>query len=521
MKTSQLEDGDGDEAPAAPAGGRRGAVRAAARRQPARAPRAPGGPDHRARRRARRAGRAAQRGPRQRPPTAAASPGSRYCARPRATSWRSPRADRRRASCSRRCSELADGELRRPAGRAAASGAARAGAPAAAARPRRVLAARAARCAASARCVVSRSGRRAGRGRRGSTSTRSSPAARGRGACGSTRRSRCARAQLAATAAAPAGAEAEIFAAQALLLDDASIIEPARAAIAAGEPAARAFQRASEAVAEPSTGSTTPICGRARSTSATSRTACWRRSPAPRRRARRPSPGSSSPTSSRRARSRSLDPERAWGIATARGGTLDHAAIVAGALGIPYVVGLGAALLAVAEGTTLAVDGDAGVVEVEPDAASAAAFEQRREAAAGCAPARWSARRAGRAGRRPAHRGVRQHRQRADAELAVAQGAEGVGLLRTEFLYLDRAKPPSEDEQVAALTEIARRLDGRPLIVRTLDAGADKPLPFIANEPEANPFLGKRGLRLSLAHRSCSRRSCARSCAWRPSTPCR
>jgi phosphocarrier protein FPr len=88
----------------------------------------------------------------------------------------------------------------------------------------------------------------------------------------------------------------------------------------------------------------------------------------------------------------------------------------------------------------------------------------------------------------------------ADAELAVTQGAEGVGLLRTEFLYLGRAEPPGEDEQTQLLTEIAERLQGRPMIVRTLDAGADKPLPFLATEPEENPFLGRRGLRLSLSH---------------------
>jgi phosphoenolpyruvate-protein kinase (PTS system EI component) len=81
----------------------------------------------------------------------------------------------------------------------------------------------------------------------------------------------------------------------------------------------------------------------------------------------------------------------------------------------------------------------------------------------------------------------------------VEQGAEGVGLLRTEFLFLDRATPPTEDEQVEALTAIASALQGRPLIVRTLDAGADKPLPFLPQEPEDNPFLGVRGIRLSLA----------------------
>jgi phosphoenolpyruvate-protein kinase (PTS system EI component) len=80
----------------------------------------------------------------------------------------------------------------------------------------------------------------------------------------------------------------------------------------------------------------------------------------------------------------------------------------------------------------------------------------------------------------------------------VELGAEGVGLLRTEFLFLDRLALPSEDEQVEVLAQIAQALDGRPLIVRTLDAGADKPLPAVPMEHEANPFLGRRGIRLSL-----------------------
>jgi phosphoenolpyruvate-protein kinase (PTS system EI component) len=81
----------------------------------------------------------------------------------------------------------------------------------------------------------------------------------------------------------------------------------------------------------------------------------------------------------------------------------------------------------------------------------------------------------------------------------VAHGADGVGLLRTEFLFLDRATLPGEDEQAEALREIATALDGRPLIVRTLDVGADKPLPSLPQPPEANPFLGRRGIRLGLA----------------------
>ena len=86
----------------------------------------------------------------------------------------------------------------------------------------------------------------------------------------------------------------------------------------------------------------------------------------------------------------------------------------------------------------------------------------------------------------------------AEAAKAVELGAEGVGLLRTEFLFLDRSELPDEDEQAATLREIAVALDGRPLVVRTLDAGADKPLPALPMPPESNPFLGVRGIRLGL-----------------------
>jgi len=86
-----------------------------------------------------------------------------------------------------------------------------------------------------------------------------------------------------------------------------------------------------------------------------------------------------------------------------------------------------------------------------------------------------------------------------DTARAVELGAEGVGLLRTEFLFLGRDKLPGEEEQAQTLREIARALDGRPLIVRTLDAGADKPLPALPMPPEENPFLGVRGIRLALS----------------------
>ena len=191
-----------------------------------------------------------------------------------------------------------------------------------------------------------------------------------------------------------------------------------------------------------------------------------------------------------------LDPEKVWAIAAARGGVTDHASILAANLGIPVVVGVGAALLELPEGTTVAVDGDAGTVEPDPDADTVAEIERRRAAAAEqLARAREPLTLAD--GRRV---GVLANiGGAADVGPAIARGAEGVGLLRTEFLFLDRATAPSEDEQAQALSEIAQALDGRPLTVRTLDAGADKPLAFVHQEPEVNPYLGLRGIRLSLA----------------------
>src|SRR5262249_22730438 len=85
-----------------------------------------------------------------------------------------------------------------------------------------------------------------------------------------------------------------------------------------------------------------------------------------------------------------------------------------------------------------------------------------------------------------------------DVPAAIENGAEGVGLLRTEFLFLDRDSMPSEEEQYTVYTRIAEGLGGRPLILRTLDVGGDKPLPYLPQPPEANPFLGVRGIRLAL-----------------------
>jgi phosphoenolpyruvate-protein phosphotransferase len=197
-----------------------------------------------------------------------------------------------------------------------------------------------------------------------------------------------------------------------------------------------------------------------------------------------------------------LDASVVRGIATAHGSATAHAAILARALGLPAVVGLGDGLLQIAEGTPLLLDGDAGTLQVEPSEELLRDAQERRE--------RDEQRRA--AARERAHeQGATRDGTRievfanlgaaAEAAKAVELGAEGVGLLRTEFLFLDRAELPGEDEQAQTLRDIAVALDGRPLVVRTLDAGADKPLPALPMPPEANPFLGVRGIRLTLARR--------------------
>jgi multiphosphoryl transfer protein len=194
-----------------------------------------------------------------------------------------------------------------------------------------------------------------------------------------------------------------------------------------------------------------------------------------------------------------LDRELVRGIATAYGSATSHSAILARSLGIPAVVGVGERLLEVPEGTSLVLDGDAGAVYVDPPEELVRGYERQQ------AEHEQAARRALASAKKPAQ--TRDGRRidvvanvgsPADVEVAVANGAEGVGLLRTEFLFLERDTLPSEDEQVAAYEEMAERLSGRPLILRTLDVGADKPLPYLPRRPEANPFLGVRGLRLGL-----------------------
>jgi multiphosphoryl transfer protein len=195
-----------------------------------------------------------------------------------------------------------------------------------------------------------------------------------------------------------------------------------------------------------------------------------------------------------------FDPAVVKGIATAFGGPTAHAAILARALGIPAVLGLGTAVLAVAEATPMLLDGDGGSVQVAPDQADLAAAAQARQRA------RQAGERARQLAAQPAITADGTRVEVAanagsaeDVRRAVAAGADGIGLLRTEFVFLTADSMPTEAEQEAVYRQIARILDGRPLIIRTLDVGADKPLPYLPREAEPNPALGQRGIRLGLA----------------------
>jgi multiphosphoryl transfer protein len=187
------------------------------------------------------------------------------------------------------------------------------------------------------------------------------------------------------------------------------------------------------------------------------------------------------------------------GAVVRRGSPTSHMAIVSRNLGLPLVLRAGARVDEIADGDTVVVNGDEGTIEVDPSP------ERQRALRAELARQRqqWETRRS--AAQAPVTRADGRRLEVAanvasvrEAQLAVSYGADGVGLLRTEFLFADRTTLPSEDEQVAALDEILRTLDGRPAVIRTLDIGGDKPNAALDLDPVRNGFLGVRGIRMSL-----------------------
>jgi phosphocarrier protein FPr len=195
----------------------------------------------------------------------------------------------------------------------------------------------------------------------------------------------------------------------------------------------------------------------------------------------------------------SLDMARIAGLAIAQGGPTAHTAILARTLGLPAIVGAGAAILDLPNGTPVILDGQTGRLYLHPadaDTASAAAWNETLAA-------RRAAEAADRA--KPATTTDGHNIEIAaninspdQVALALREGAEGVGLMRTEFLFLERGETPSEDDQFATYRAMLDNLGDRPLIIRALDIGGDKQVAHLDLPHEDNPFLGVRGARLLL-----------------------
>jgi multiphosphoryl transfer protein len=195
-----------------------------------------------------------------------------------------------------------------------------------------------------------------------------------------------------------------------------------------------------------------------------------------------------------------LDPKKILGFCTTAGGPTSHTAIIARSLGIPAIVGAGPALLEQENGTQVILDGTSGNLYINPHQSDIQTAQNIQALLADQRNSEHQTR------FEPAittdgHRvEVAANIANAmEAELAVNGGAEGVGLMRTEFLFLDRPEAPTEEEQYQAYSQMTKALGGLPLIIRTLDVGGDKNLPYLQLPPEDASFMGMRGIRLCLA----------------------
>lgn len=291
--------------------------------------------------------------------------------------------------------------------------------------------------------------------------------------------------------------EGAIFAAQALMAEDPELLDAAAAAIAAGTPQDDAIVAAGESAATvlASLDDELLAARAADVRDVAARIARIIRGEEPPRLERRSIAIAVDLPPSVTAE---LDPALLAGIALEAGSRTAHAAILARALGIPAVVGCAGLLSAVGTAREVAVDGGSGEVFVDPDSAAAALLEQRSASAA-------AVRAADAALRTEPLRTADGHRvtllanigRPDEAERAVEAGAEGVGLFRTEFMFMGRATPPDEATQRAAYATVLRAFDGRPVVIRMIDLGGDKSLPYLPLAAEENPFLGVRALRLA------------------------
>jgi phosphocarrier protein FPr len=198
----------------------------------------------------------------------------------------------------------------------------------------------------------------------------------------------------------------------------------------------------------------------------------------------------------------SLNPAHVRGFCTTMGSATSHVSILARGLGIPAVAGINPAALDIPNGTRVVLDGDTGSLRLEPDADEEDEVRRRQNAAA-TRKAEENAVAFEAAVTRDGHRieVVANIGDEAEGEKVVEAGGEGVGLLRSEFLFMDRKTAPDEEEQARVYTAVAKALGpDRILVIRTLDVGGDKPLSYMPIAAEANPFLGERGIRLMYDH---------------------
>jgi phosphotransferase system enzyme I (PtsI) len=198
----------------------------------------------------------------------------------------------------------------------------------------------------------------------------------------------------------------------------------------------------------------------------------------------------------------SLDRKNVLGFVTEKGGVTSHTAILAEALGIPAVVGVKDALKEIRDEEELIIDGSKGIVIILPDENTKNEYVARkRKLELEIAELKGSSMLSAvtKSGKRievAANIGSPK-----DVNKALEMGADGVGLYRTEFLFLDRNSPPTEEEQFEAYKIVLEKFNGKPVIIRTLDIGGDKEIPYLNLEKELNPFLGVRAIRLCLRSR--------------------
>ncbi|MNS18954.1 Phosphoenolpyruvate-protein phosphotransferase [compost metagenome] len=195
-----------------------------------------------------------------------------------------------------------------------------------------------------------------------------------------------------------------------------------------------------------------------------------------------------------------LDTDKVLGFATVGGGATSHVAILAQALGLPAVCGLPVQVLSLASGTRVLLDADKGELHLDPDLSAIEQLHGKRQQQRQRHQRELEQASLAACTRDGHHFEVTANvASLLEVEQAMALGGEGVGLLRSEFLYLERNNAPSHDEQAVTYSAIARALGPeRNLVVRTLDVGGDKPLAYVPMDSEANPFLGMRGIRLCL-----------------------